>query len=94
MKHLKKYLLGALLFAPVMTIAMDYAPVTDARLKNPEPGNWLMYRGNYAGWGYSPLKQVNATNAKDLTVAWSFTTGMQEGQIGRASCRERVYSSV
>ena len=79
MKHLKKYLLGALLFAPVMTIAMDYAPVTDARLKNPEPGNWLMYRGNYAGWGYSPLKQVNATNAKDLTVAWSFTTGMQEG---------------
>jgi hypothetical protein len=25
--------------------AADYAPVTDARLANPEPENWLMTRG-------------------------------------------------
>ncbi|HZP85615.1 MAG TPA: hypothetical protein VFB54_02270 [Burkholderiales bacterium] len=24
----------------------DYAPVTAQRLTNPEPGNWLMTRGN------------------------------------------------
>src|SRR3984885_2823904 len=29
--------------------AADYAPVTDARLANPEPENWLMTRGNYKG---------------------------------------------
>ena len=32
---------------------MSYTDVTDSRLLNPEPQNWLMYRGNYAGWGYS-----------------------------------------
>ena len=30
--------------------AADYTPVTDARLANPEPGNWLMTRGGYKGW--------------------------------------------
>ena len=84
MRNSRKNLIGALLIAPIMAMAtahgMEYAPVTDARLKNPEPANWLQYRGNYAGWGYSPLKQINAKNAKKLTVAWSFATGEAEGQ--------------
>ena len=29
----------------------SYTPVTDERLRNPEPGNWLMYRGTYDGLG-------------------------------------------
>ena len=33
----------------------DYTAVTDARLANPEPENWLMTRGNYKGWSYSAL---------------------------------------
>ena len=56
-----------------------YATVTDARLRNPEPANWLQYRGNYAGWGYSPLAKVNAGNVGRLQVAWSFATGQAEG---------------
>jgi alcohol dehydrogenase (cytochrome c) len=36
-----------------------YSSVTKARLLSPEPDNWLMYRGNYEGWGYSPLSQIN-----------------------------------
>lgn len=36
-----------------------YNPVTDARLQNPEARNWLSTRGNYAGWGYSPLDKIN-----------------------------------
>jgi alcohol dehydrogenase (cytochrome c) len=39
--------------------AADYTPVTDARLANPEPGNWLMTRGGYKGWSYSALDQIN-----------------------------------
>ena len=31
--------------------------MTDARLANPEPENWLMTRGNYKGWSYSALNQ-------------------------------------
>lgn len=56
-----------------------YAPVTDARLTQPEPHNWLMYRGNYAGWGYSPLKRIDAGNVDRLTLAWAYSTGETEG---------------
>ena len=55
MKFVMKALCAAALIAPAMTVsASDYAPVTDQRLTNPEPGNWLQYRGNYAGWGLQP----------------------------------------
>ena len=56
-----------------------YSPVTDARLSNPEPANWLQYRGNYGGWGYSPLEQVTSKNVDKLTLAWAFATGQTDG---------------
>ena len=56
-----------------------YSPVTDARLSNPEPSNWLQYRGNYAGWGYSPLDKVSSKNVDKLTLAWAFATGQTDG---------------
>jgi alcohol dehydrogenase (cytochrome c) len=56
-----------------------YTPVTDARLSNPEPGNWLQYRGNYGGWGYSPLDKINDKNVGKLKLAWSLSTGQVEG---------------
>ncbi|MFT6227970.1 MAG: alcohol dehydrogenase (cytochrome c), partial [Paracoccaceae bacterium] len=57
----------------------DYNPVTDARLKNPEPSNWLSWRGNYEGWGHSPLTSITSDNVKNLTPVWSYSTGMTEG---------------
>jgi alcohol dehydrogenase (cytochrome c) len=57
----------------------DYTPVTDARLANPEPSNWLMTRGNYKGWSYSPLDQINTSNVKNLTPVWSVSTGVDSG---------------
>jgi alcohol dehydrogenase (cytochrome c) len=59
--------------------APDYSPVTDARLANPEPGNWLMTRGNYKGWSYSPLDQINTSNVKNLTPVWSISTDVDSG---------------
>jgi len=56
-----------------------YAPVTDQRLVNPEPENWLMYRRTYDGWGYSPLEQVTPANAAALVPVWTFSTGVAEG---------------
>ena len=56
----------------------SYPRVTDARLSAPEPGNWLMYRGNYEGWGYSPLAQINAANVASLKPVWTYSTGMTE----------------
>jgi alcohol dehydrogenase (cytochrome c) len=57
----------------------DYSAVTDARLKSPEPGNWLMYRRTYDSWGYSPLDKINARNVQELVPVWSASTGTTEG---------------
>jgi len=57
----------------------NYAPVTAARLTNPEPENWLMTRGNYQGWSYSPLDKINAGNVGKLVPIWSYSTGVTSG---------------
>lgn len=62
-----------------LALAAGYTPVTDERLQKSEPGNWLQYRGNYEGWGYSPLGQVTSSNVKDLVPAWTLSTGVAEG---------------
>ena len=49
----------------------NFVPVTDAMMRAPKPEDWLMYRGNYAGWAYSPLDQINKNNVKSLQLAWS-----------------------
>ena len=59
--------------------AAAYSPVTDARLTNPEPENWLLIRGNYQGWMYSPLDQINSNNVKHLTPVWAYSTGVDSG---------------
>lgn len=51
----------------------DYRPVTDEMLANPDAGEWIIYRQNYQGWGYSPLDQINADNVDGLTLVWSRT---------------------
>jgi alcohol dehydrogenase (cytochrome c) len=68
-------MLKALLLAQLLSTR----PVSAERLKNPEPENWLMYRGNYASWGYSPLDQVRRENVSRLAPLWTFSTGVGEG---------------
>jgi alcohol dehydrogenase (cytochrome c) len=48
----------------------NYVPVTNEMLRNPNPADWLMARGNYQSWSYSPLKQITAANVKGLQLAW------------------------
>ncbi len=76
-----KALCASLAALPMLASAAlpAYSPVTDARLTKPEAANWLMYRGNYEGWGYSALKQINSQNVGKLVPAWSYATGMTEG---------------
>jgi len=61
--------------APLPAILKSYKDVTAARLKNPEPDNWLQIRGTYNGWGHSPLDQITRANVKQLQLAWVFSTG-------------------
>ena len=79
-------LMGGLALALAQTLPSEmrarentsYAPVTDQRLRDPEPGNWLMYRRTYNGWGHSPLRQITSLNVVDLTPVWVFRTGVDD----------------
>ncbi|HYK59558.1 MAG TPA: PQQ-binding-like beta-propeller repeat protein [Bryobacteraceae bacterium] len=55
----------------------NYVPVTDAMLRNPDPGDWLMIRHDYKGTYFSPLNQITAQNVGQLRLAWSWA--MQDG---------------
>jgi alcohol dehydrogenase (cytochrome c) len=47
-----------------------FVPVTDAMLRNPDPGDWLMFRRTYQAWSYSPLTTITRENVRHLQLAW------------------------
>jgi len=61
--------LGALV---VVLGSIVSAQVTPARLERAadEAQNWLMYSGGYFSQRYSPLKQLDRTNVKNLEMKW------------------------
>jgi alcohol dehydrogenase (cytochrome c) len=72
--------------APGVTVAgevTNYVPVTDEMLRQPDPGDWLMIRGDYQAWNYSPLTQITRRNVKDLRLAWVWA--MNEGGANEPS---------
>ena len=44
--------------------------------------NWAIQTGDYANHRYSKLNEINASNVKDLDVAWTFSTGVLRGHEG------------
>jgi alcohol dehydrogenase (cytochrome c) len=46
-------------------------PVSDAMLRAPPAGDWLMWRGGYDTLGYSRLDQINKSTVRNLGVAWT-----------------------
>jgi len=55
----------------------NYVPVTDAMLRNPPDGDWLMIRRNYQAWSHSPLTGITPDNVQRLRLAWVWA--MREG---------------
>jgi alcohol dehydrogenase (cytochrome c) len=51
----------------------DWEFITDERLLNPKPGDWLSYRRTYDVTGFSPLRQINRRNVGSLRPVWSYT---------------------
>jgi len=47
-------------------------PVTEEMLEHPG-GEWPVWRGSYQNLAFSPLKQINKSNARDLGIAWSLS---------------------
>ena len=70
-------LVGGLVVAPFV------ASANDELLKLQKDDNqWVMQRKNYSSWAYSTLNQITKENVKNLKVAWSFSTGTNQGHEG------------
>jgi len=50
-----------------------WTTITEERLLKPEPGDWLSYRRTYDVMAFSPLKQIDRTNVRQLRQVWSFS---------------------
>lgn len=46
-----------------------------------DAGQWVMSNKTYDSLRFSPLKQVNEFNVKDLRVAWTFALGVQQDGV-------------
>ncbi len=53
---------------------------TDLTSIQQDDGQWIMPAKNYASTRYSGLDQINAANAKNLRVAWTFSMGSVRGE--------------
>ena len=61
----------------------NFVPVTDAMLRNADPGDWLMIRRDYHASNYSSLNQITRDNVKDLRLQWIWA--MNEGGANQPS---------
>jgi PQQ-dependent dehydrogenase (methanol/ethanol family) len=61
---------------PTLAFAIDVEALT----KNPK--NWAMQAGDLGNRRYSELKEINKDNARNLQVAWTFSTGVLRGHEG------------
>jgi alcohol dehydrogenase (cytochrome c) len=65
-------------------------PVTDSMLGAQAGESWLHTNGNYAGWRYSTLSQVNSATAKRLKVAWIMSPGGKNDAQATPSAHDGV----
>src|ERR1700733_8834634 len=47
-----------------------------------DPKQWVLPTGGYANHRYSTLKQITASNVKELRPVWTFSTGVLRGHEG------------
>ena len=68
-------LLAATALTPVQAADMTHERALNV---SKEPHNWLLHHGNYEGWRFSQLKQINTENVKNLKVAFTVALGGYE----------------
>jgi len=57
------------------------APVTDDMLRHPPDGDWLTWRRTYDSLGYSPLRQIDGKNVRNLREAWAWALPVSRNEI-------------
>jgi alcohol dehydrogenase (cytochrome c) len=77
----KKVLLSAVVLP--LLLRGQGGGVSPAELLKPLKDSWPTYNGDYSGKRYSALTQVNQSNVKQLTLAWSSRVSPGAGGAGR-----------
>jgi acido-empty-quinoprotein group A len=62
-----------------LSISLAAQGLDPAAILHPAAGAWPTYNGDYSGRRFSPLKEVNAGNVRDLKLAWLFHAGTGAG---------------
>ncbi|QXQ08647.1 methanol/ethanol family PQQ-dependent dehydrogenase [Sphingosinicellaceae bacterium] len=78
----RKYLVGAAMGLALAATAVPATARDELVALQKDANQWVMPLGNYSSTRYSELSQINATNVKDMRVAWSFSTGVLRGHEG------------
>lgn len=78
---LSRFSIAALFCAPLCLWAQGLDP---SSILHPKPDTWPTYNGDYSGKRFSPLKQINQGNIKNLQMAWLFhaNTGPSASPFG------------
>src|SRR5262245_24450432 len=78
-------------YAVVLAIALmlpAIAQTQSTKQTKPNPlTDWPMYNRDLAGTRYSPLTQINATNASNLKPAWTYRLSSAPAAGGRGGGR-------
>ena len=73
-------IIGALLVGALpMILAGQSTTLSSDLLGKPPIDSWPTYHGDYSGRRYSTLKQINASNVKNLTLAWTYRANLSRG---------------
>src|SRR5688572_2925960 len=51
----------------------QWMPVTDERLLEPAPGDWMSYRRTYDVTAFSPLRQIDRSTVRQLQPVWTYS---------------------
>lgn len=74
-----------LLFILVAAACLSAQGLDPSVFLKPPNDAWLTYYGDYSGQRYSRLSQINRTNVKSLTLAWTFKTNAVALSTGDAA---------
>ena len=76
--NIRSVTLWFLLFVSAHASAQGLDP---SAIVNPTPNMWPTYNGDYSGRRFSPLKQINQENVKQLQLAWLYHDNTSPGGV-------------
>ena len=66
-------LLGTATFTVLAQSTPSWTSISEERLREPAPGDWMSYRRTDDVSAFSPLRQIDRTNVRGLQPVWTYS---------------------